>query len=144
MDRSGAVRWVVLVLALVAMGGWTAAGDAPKKGGDTPKAADEPKAKEKGKADAPENWVGQVDDVYITRDDLKVAQRQLAALNPKTAPPNYQQLLDQLVERVLWQRYLTSTTCGPPAPTCNARSSSSMRSCASAGRPTRAGSRPSG
>jgi len=105
MDRSGAVRWVVLVLALVAMGGWTAAGDAPKKGGDTPKAADEPKAKEKGKADAPENWVGRVDDVYITRDDLKVAQRQLAALNPKTAPPNYQQLLDQLVERVLWQRY---------------------------------------
>jgi len=107
MDRSGTLRWVVLVLALVAMGGWATAGEAPTKEADTPKKADEPKAKEKEKEkeNAPENWVGRVDDVYITRADLKMAQRQLAALNPKTAPPNYQLLLDQLIERVLWQRY---------------------------------------
>ncbi|MBM4038272.1 MAG: hypothetical protein FJ290_07150 [Planctomycetes bacterium] len=105
MDRSGTLRWVVLALALLAMSGWAAAGEATKKDDDAPKKADEPKAKEKGKVAAPEGWVGRVDDDYITREDLKAAQRQIAILNPNTPPPKYELLLDQLIERVLWQRY---------------------------------------
>ncbi len=112
MDRSGGLRWVVLVLALVATSGWVGAVETPKKDGetpkkeeDTPKKGDEPKAKEKGKVAAPEGWVGRVDDDYITREDLKVAQRQLLLLNPNAAPPKYELLLDQLIERVLWSRY---------------------------------------
>ncbi|HUT36654.1 MAG TPA: peptidylprolyl isomerase [Planctomycetota bacterium] len=117
MHLRGALRWVVLMLVLAGMSGWAAAGEAPKKEGDTPKKeadtpkkeADTPKKAEEPKKKAgeptPENVVGKVDDVLITRDDLKLAQRQIMAINRQAPPLNNQQLLEQLIERVLWMRY---------------------------------------
>ena len=119
MHLRGALRWVVLMLPLAAVVGWATAGESPKKEDDTPKKADEPtkKADEPKKAakgeDLGENVVGKVDEVLITRDDLKQTQRQIMALNPKAAPPNWQQLLDQLIERVLWQRYFEKKNLRP-------------------------------
>ncbi len=110
MLRHGALRWATLLLGIAAIAWPAAAGETPKKDDGKAKAGEEPgkkgeEPKKKGTEATPENMVAKVDDVVITRDDLSLAQRQLRAISPQAPLPNNQQLVEQLIERFLWQRY---------------------------------------
>lgn len=103
----GVLKWAIVFLGIVALVCPAATGEAPTKE-NTKEAEPTKKSKEPERkvAEPPaESIVAKVDDIVITRDDLNLAQRQLRALNPQAPLPNNQQLVEQLIERVLWQRY---------------------------------------
>ena len=95
MHGTALLRRALLFVALVAMTGTVWAGEEEKKP-EPPKAAED--------EGAPEDMVAKVDNVVITRADLNMARRQLA-LNPRAPVPNNEQLVEQLISRVLWTRY---------------------------------------
>jgi len=98
MELRSAFRWLALVPALVAALGIARAGEAPAKAKGAP-------AKAKAEENLPEDLVAKVDNVVITRADLAQARRQLRAVNPRAPLPNNKQLVERLIDRVLWQRY---------------------------------------
>jgi len=67
-------------------------------------AGEKPEAPKPEKEGVPADVVAKVDDELISRADLELARRQLA-MNPRAPKPNNSQLLDQLIERKLFQRY---------------------------------------
>lgn len=102
MMRHHSLTLAALILGIAAIACPAVAGEEPAKEADKPKKGEESK---KATEPPPENMVAKVDDIVITRDDLGLAQRQLRAINPQAPIPNNQQLVEQLIERVLWQRY---------------------------------------
>jgi len=106
MRMRGGRSWVLALLALGAAAGWAVAGEGAKKGDEPEKKADEPKEPtKKGEERAPDDWLAKVDGVFITRDDVRGAQRQFMALNPQATVPSMRETVDQLIERLLWLRY---------------------------------------
>jgi len=97
MRTAVALWWVALAFALAAVA--TSAG-AAELGEPAGEGEGEPKPLE----GAPEDAVAKVDDVVISRADLSLVRRQLA-LSGSTNIPNNEQLVERLVNRVLWQRY---------------------------------------
>ena len=89
------VRRAVLLGSIIGFAAFGRAGEEP----EAPKAP-KPEATE----GVPEDVVAKVDDELISRADLELARRQLA-VNPRAPKPNNSQLLDQLINRKLWERY---------------------------------------
>lgn len=105
MQLRNAVSGVMLFLAIGAAGPWSWAGDAPAKDKEPAGKADEPKKAAKEDEGLSEDVVAKVDTVLITRADLTLVRRQILAVNPNAQMPNNKQLVEQLIERVLWSRY---------------------------------------
>ncbi len=103
MQLRGMARWVLVWSVLMAAAGWALGGDAPAKEADAPKKADEPRRREPEGGD--EDVVARVDKVTITRADLAQVRRQIQAANPNAIVPPNKELVEQLIERVLWERY---------------------------------------
>lgn len=118
MDPSSRQWQALLGLSLLALYALAGAGEAPKSESKpaSPKSAPaktEPKAepKEEPKVEpmpmGPEGQqaVAKVDDRTITRAELTIARRQVVAQNPSGLVPSDNQILDQIIDNVLWQRY---------------------------------------
>ncbi|MBM4042636.1 MAG: hypothetical protein FJ290_29460 [Planctomycetes bacterium] len=58
--------------------------------------------------------VAKVDDVVITRDDVALARRFLTIANPELTFNN-RQIIEHLIDRVLWQRYIAKQGLRPSA-----------------------------
>ena len=103
--------WALMGLLYAAEPGKEKEGEATK---DQPaKTEGEPKEPEpKRPAVGREDMAAKVDDFVITRSDLEQLRRQIAAANPQ-APLNNKQILDQLINRVLWQRYFDKNNLRP-------------------------------
>ncbi|MFP4058324.1 MAG: peptidylprolyl isomerase [Candidatus Brocadiia bacterium] len=111
--RVGIWRGLLLVAFLAASG--------IAQGGEPPEAPGEPEqgtaVEDEGIDETTPEIVAKVDGVTITRRDLALLRRQLAAARRKSrAPlPNNQVLLERLIDRVLWRRYFEDEDLLPPA-----------------------------
>lgn len=101
--RAERMRLAAISLGLWALVGllYAGEGDAPKD--KTPKGATPPAAEE---------IAGKVDDTVITRGDVDRARRLVALVNPQ-AVTNSMQILEQLINRTLWQRYFDKNSLRP-------------------------------
>jgi len=120
--------WLTLV-ALVALAGLSYAAEAPDKPKDPPKLeepkAEEPKEGEPARAEPvlpdpidegnPNDVVAKVDDITITRGELNQTRR-LMSLAQRGPLPNNQQILEQLINRALWNRHFDKGNLRPTGP----------------------------
>ena len=117
------LRWALSAFVLVALAGWVGAGEAAKKPAD--KAAEkpapakevaQPKPAEPVEADdlagSAHDPVAKVDKTTIIRGEL-LAARRLLATSRRGPLPNNQQILEQLINRVLWIRYFDKENLRP-------------------------------
>ena len=124
--RKLAVRVSLFALALVALAGWSGAAEPAKKpkdeGAKPPAKAEAAKAAEPAKKAVDEGAddvvgsqddpVAKVDHTTVTRGELLRA-RQLMATSQRGPLPNNQQILEQLINRVLWVRHFDKQNLRP-------------------------------
>ena len=113
--------WLALV-AVVALVGQSYAGEAAKEPKAEPvKPAEKPAEKPAPKAPAEEtegdenDVVAKVDDISISRGELNQTRR-LMTLTHKGPLPNSQQILEQLINRALWNRHFDKESLRPTGP----------------------------
>jgi parvulin-like peptidyl-prolyl isomerase len=114
---------ILIAMGVAAFAGAALAAEAPEPKAEEPKKtapakeAEPPKKAEEPKAPAPkreieiaegdkEDVVAKVDNTVIKRSDLIEERRQIALSDPQRAMPNNETILEGLINRVLFQRYI--------------------------------------
>ena len=102
-------------VALVAMAALSYAGEPlekPKEPAAKPEAV-EPEAEPEGNEN---DVVAKVDDINITRGELNQTRRLMSLTSRGGVLPNNQQILEQLINRALWNRHFNKENLRPTGP----------------------------